>query len=580
EQVRRFCADPGRFQHWHDSMREHVRLFRQIHQQAILIAAASKVRSGSWAIDEDVEEIAERAVNAAGAGDGLDDNEDEEFSTVEGSSSSTSGRKKQNSKNKKKAKDEVEKANIKAGGRTTSSASGRKKTNKTSGNKTTGFFGDSRVASSDEENSWSEDGEVEYRYIGEEDDENGRQVRSRVVDAAVAAVRKRILSNTSRKKKSTSSLFEMTLLPPILEEEASSSRVVFSEEDDGPSESDEKISGGRVAPSSSASVTRAQRKGGRGAKNPKAASSPTTAESKAKKAASKAASKKSMSIKNGRSSTKNKTKVEVRKNYTSSTKQELKSSQQDQQPSGTSRGHQVQSQYSNSPSPAPTTSASIPLATGGATTVAETEWTFKEPREDSLQDTEYFTLCVREFRRVRLLGTDQECGHALHLRRPQDLHFPLLEMFLWKRVVFDEFHEILDLDPRDVDVLLRFKSYFKWGMTGSPPVQSVRSIAAMANLLSVDLLGVSKEEMGFLDHIHQYAEGCACYKDDAVVLETAARTDGQQVVVADETTGGNNENANRNGILSVSIHPANGSAITNYEGLSGSSAGATIEAVS
>ncbi|CAD7959471.1 unnamed protein product [Amoebophrya sp. A120] len=132
-----------------------------------------------------------------------------------------------------------------------------------------------------------------------------------------------------------------------------------------------------------------------------------------------------------------------------------------------------------------------------------------EPREDSLQDTEYFTNCVREFRRARLLGTEEECATALEIHEAQDLRFPLLEMFLWRRVVFDEMHELESFNPKEVDILLRFRALFKWGLTGSPAAFSVRSVNAMASLLSIDLLGVSKEESGLLDQVHQYAEACA-----------------------------------------------------------------------
>lgn len=66
----------------------------------------------------------------------------------------------------------------------------------------------------------------------------------------------------------------------------------------------------------------------------------------------------------------------------------------------------------------------------------------------SVSNTQYTADCIYEYRRVRLLGTDEECAKLFEIEEPQDLLFPLLEMFYWKRVVFDEFHELEGFGPR------------------------------------------------------------------------------------------------------------------------------------
>ncbi|CAK0892737.1 unnamed protein product, partial [Prorocentrum cordatum] len=71
----------------------------------------------------------------------------------------------------------------------------------------------------------------------------------------------------------------------------------------------------------------------------------------------------------------------------------------------------------------------------------------------------------------------------------QELRFPLLEMFYWRRVVFDEFHELESFESAQQNILQHLRSHFRWGLTGTPPVDTTAGGIFMSSLFRVDIIG-------------------------------------------------------------------------------------------
>eukprot|EP00392_Amoebophrya_sp_AT5.2_P010771 g10838.t1 len=79
----------------------------------------------------------------------------------------------------------------------------------------------------------------------------------------------------------------------------------------------------------------------------------------------------------------------------------------------------------------------------------------------------------------------------------------LLEDFFWKRIVYDEFHELESMDVDKIDSLLQFNARAVWGLTGTPRIDSVRSVVGMASLFRVDLVGLQEESQDLADRVQQ-----------------------------------------------------------------------------
>ncbi|CAE7765005.1 mus-41 [Symbiodinium sp. CCMP2592] len=71
----------------------------------------------------------------------------------------------------------------------------------------------------------------------------------------------------------------------------------------------------------------------------------------------------------------------------------------------------------------------------------------------------------------------------------QDLEFPVLEMFYWKRIIFDEFHELESFESTQQNSLQFLRSHFRWGLTGTPPIDTNAGAIFMSSLFRVDLPG-------------------------------------------------------------------------------------------
>uniref|UniRef100_A0A7S2LYA7 Helicase C-terminal domain-containing protein n=2 Tax=Zooxanthella nutricula TaxID=1333877 RepID=A0A7S2LYA7_9DINO len=75
-------------------------------------------------------------------------------------------------------------------------------------------------------------------------------------------------------------------------------------------------------------------------------------------------------------------------------------------------------------------------------------------------------------------------------------HFPPLEAFWWRRVVCDEFHELLSRYPPAQVAVELFHGDYKWGLSGTPPCQTLAQIRKAAGFLGVQLPTAAAEESG------------------------------------------------------------------------------------
>eukprot|EP00929_Paragymnodinium_shiwhaense_P032898 TRINITY_DN18176_c0_g1_i3.p1 TRINITY_DN18176_c0_g1~~TRINITY_DN18176_c0_g1_i3.p1 ORF type:complete len:1473 (+),score=358.27 TRINITY_DN18176_c0_g1_i3:650-4420(+) len=87
---------------------------------------------------------------------------------------------------------------------------------------------------------------------------------------------------------------------------------------------------------------------------------------------------------------------------------------------------------------------------------------------------------------VTVVACSNDAGNA---KGVGDMAFPLLEQFYWRRVVYDEFHEIEALQTVDKEVLQFLRAHYRWGLTGTPPLSKPRHVVGMASLLRVDVVG-------------------------------------------------------------------------------------------
>lgn len=69
----------------------------------------------------------------------------------------------------------------------------------------------------------------------------------------------------------------------------------------------------------------------------------------------------------------------------------------------------------------------------------------------------------------------------------EELQFPVLEQFHWRRIVFDEFHELESFESRQQNSLQHLRSSYRWGLTGTPPCDTNAGAIFMASLFRIDL---------------------------------------------------------------------------------------------
>jgi len=68
-----------------------------------------------------------------------------------------------------------------------------------------------------------------------------------------------------------------------------------------------------------------------------------------------------------------------------------------------------------------------------------------------------------------------------------DAQYMPLEAFWWKRVVCDEFHELLSRYPPAQVAVELFHAEYKWGLSGTPPCQNLAQIRKAAGFLGVQI---------------------------------------------------------------------------------------------
>ena len=77
---------------------------------------------------------------------------------------------------------------------------------------------------------------------------------------------------------------------------------------------------------------------------------------------------------------------------------------------------------------------------------------------------------------------------------PDQLLFPVFEQCYFRRVVLDEFHETEALDGK-TGVLMWLRSRYRWGLTGTPSVESVDGVRSTAALFNIDLVCSRKDRI-------------------------------------------------------------------------------------
>jgi hypothetical protein len=55
-----------------------------------------------------------------------------------------------------------------------------------------------------------------------------------------------------------------------------------------------------------------------------------------------------------------------------------------------------------------------------------------------------------------------------------DFEFPVLSQLFFRRVIWDEFHELqMGFPPKQLSLLLNFHSHFLWGLTGNDELHMI-----------------------------------------------------------------------------------------------------------
>jgi len=127
----------------------------------------------------------------------------------------------------------------------------------------------------------------------------------------------------------------------------------------------------------------------------------------------------------------------------------------------------------------------------------------KEPVvEDGRQGED--SICTQAAKRRRLLGK-QSMGSQLTQSTPppvepsenalekappswaSETQYVPLEAFWWRRVVCDEFHELLSRYPPAQVAVELFHSDYKWGLSGTPPCQTLAQLRSAARFFGVQI---------------------------------------------------------------------------------------------
>merc|ERR1712190_388270 len=110
---------------------------------------------------------------------------------------------------------------------------------------------------------------------------------------------------------------------------------------------------------------------------------------------------------------------------------------------------------------------------------------YQDRREDIAGGTSLQNLMQKTMKLMdgglRMEGNvkDREKGETYNTKT---LVFPVLEMFYWRRVVFDEFHELECFNSEQQVILQHMRSFARWGLTGTPPVDNIAGVLFLSSL--------------------------------------------------------------------------------------------------
>lgn len=99
------------------------------------------------------------------------------------------------------------------------------------------------------------------------------------------------------------------------------------------------------------------------------------------------------------------------------------------------------------------------------------------------------------------------------------MSFPVLEMFFFRRVIFDELHELQGETKGDMSAIYHLRSHHFWGLTATPLMASCRHVSQMAKLLRVDVAGPGSHLLSDFDAALR--ENCQRFLDGCVRRNTA-----------------------------------------------------------
>lgn len=99
----------------------------------------------------------------------------------------------------------------------------------------------------------------------------------------------------------------------------------------------------------------------------------------------------------------------------------------------------------------------------------------------------------------------------------RELQFPMLEMFHWRRIVYDEFHELESFRSEQQNTLQHLRSQCRWGLTGTPPLDGTPGVVFMSSLFRIDLLGCVPKFHG-----HDIADFLNRWRRDHLLMELSA----------------------------------------------------------
>ncbi|CAK0841688.1 unnamed protein product [Prorocentrum cordatum] len=103
-----------------------------------------------------------------------------------------------------------------------------------------------------------------------------------------------------------------------------------------------------------------------------------------------------------------------------------------------------------------------------------------------------------------------KAGKACGPKRAQGAQGPpLLSCFHWKRLVLDEFHELLTRHPPAQVIVQSLSSKYRWGLSGTLPCKKTADVVKMAAFFGADLAGIKHRSQAPRAVCQQWLDHCA-----------------------------------------------------------------------